>query len=202
VNRQDRLIRLLTPPFDKGPKNPGYIKGYPPGIRENGGHYTHAGVWTVFALASLGHGDKAVEFFNLLNPIHHGQSRAGIHQYKVEPYVVAADIYTEPPHVGRGGWTWYTGAAGWLYRAAVESILGFRLRGTTLFLDPCIPTAWPHFEIDFRYHSARYQILVENPKGVSRGIKSAEMDGKPIHETAAIPLVADGGIHQIRIILG
>ena len=129
--------------------DPGYIKGYPPGIRENGGQYTHAAIWSVLAFAALGEGDKAGELFSLLNPINHASTRAGVYRYKVEPYVVAADIYAEPPHVGRGGWTWYTGSAGWMYRAGIEWILGLRLRGTRLYLDPCIPQAWRSFEITF-----------------------------------------------------
>ena len=121
------------------PLDPGYIKGYPPGIRENGGQYTHAAIWSVIAFAMLGDGDKAGELFSLLNPINHASTRAAVHRYKVEPYVVCADVYAEPPHVGRGGWTWYTGSAGWMYRAGLEWILGFRVRGATLLLDPCVP---------------------------------------------------------------
>ncbi len=139
VRRPEGLILLLTPPFDHTPLDPGYIKGYVPGIRENGGQYSHAAVWTVIAFAELGDGDKASELFRMLNPIHRTTSRAGVQRYKVEPYVVAGDIYGEPPHVGRGGWTWYSGSAGWLYRAGMEWILGFRVRGATLSIDPCIP---------------------------------------------------------------
>ncbi len=117
---------LFTPPFDRTPLDPGYIKGYPPGIRENGGQYTHAAIWSMLAFALLGDGDKAAELFSILNPIHRASTRAAVHRYKVEPYVVCADVYSEPPHVGRGGWTWYTGSAGWMYRAGLESILGFR----------------------------------------------------------------------------
>ena len=129
VRRDDGLVLLFTPPFDHTPLDPGYIKGYPPGIRENGGQYTHAAIWSVIAFALLGDGDKAGELFSLLNPINHASTRAGVHRYKVEPYVVCADVYAEPPHVGRGGWTWYTGSAGWMYRAGLEWMLGFRLRG-------------------------------------------------------------------------
>ena len=202
IKRPEGLMLLFTPPFDKTPKNPGYIKGYLPGVRENGGQYTHAAVWTVLAFAALGNGAKAVELFNLLNPIQRTNTRAGIHRYKVEPYVMAGDVYSEAPHTGRGGWTWYTGSAGWMYRAAVEWILGVRLRGTTLFMDPCIPPSWPGFEVKFRYHSARYEIKVENPNGVSRGILQVEMDGKPIRGGAAILLANDGLVHQIHITMG
>ena len=132
VKRDDGLVLLFEPPFDRTPQDPGYIKGYPPGLRENGGQYTHGALWSVIAYAMLGDGNKAGELFSILNPINHANTRAGIHRYKVEPYVACADVYSMPPHVGRGGWTWYTGSAGWMYRAGLEWILGFRLRGKTL----------------------------------------------------------------------
>jgi cyclic beta-1,2-glucan synthetase len=203
VRRDDDLVLLLTPPFDRSDLDPGYVKGYLPGIRENGGQYTHAAIWAVLAFAALGDGDKAGELFSTLNPINHASTRAGVQRYKVEPYVMAADVYSEPPHVGRGGWTWYTGSAGWMYQAGIEWILGFRLRGTTLLLDPCIPRAWPGYEIDFRYRSARYEIVVENPNGVSRGLAWAELDGQALTGgSPAIPLVDDGATHRVRIELG
>ncbi len=203
VRRGDGLVLLFTPPFDHSDVDPGYVKGYLPGIRENGGQYTHGAVWSVLAFASLGDGDKAGELFSIINPINHASTRAGVHRYKVEPYVLAADVYTEPPHVGRGGWTWYTGSAGWMYQAGLEWILGFHLRGTTLRIDPCIPRAWPGYRIDFRYHSARYQIAVENPHGVSRGVVSVELDGQAqAAGSAAIPLVDDGITHRVRVVLG
>ena len=201
VNRRDKLILLLTPPFDRTSLDPGYIKGYVPGIRENGGQYTHAAVWTVLAFVALGDGDKAAELFRMLNPIHRVASRSNVQRYKVEPYVVAGDVYAEPPHVGRGGWTWYSGAAGWLYRAGVEWMLGFRLRGATLCVDPCIPRHWSGYSIRFRYHSALYNIVVENPRHVSRGVTLAELDGTPLIGRDNIPLVA-AGEHHIRIVLG
>jgi cyclic beta-1,2-glucan synthetase len=203
VRRGDGLVLLFAPPFDHSNVDPGYVKGYLPGIRENGGQYTHGAIWSVIAFAALGDGDKAGELFSILNPINHASTRAGVQHYKVEPYVMAADVYTEPPHVGRGGWTWYTASAGWMYQAGVEWILGFRLRGTTLLLDPCIPRAWPRYEISFRYHSATYEIVVENPHGVSRGVGSAELDGQALSGGAAtIPLVDDGATHQVRVVLG
>ena len=203
IRRGDGLVLLFTPPFDRSDVDPGYVKGYLPGIRENGGQYTHGAIWSVLAFAALGDGDKAGELFSILNPINHASTRAGVHRYKVEPYVMAADIYAEPPHVGRGGWTWYTGSAGWMYQAGVEWILGFRLRGTTLLIDPCIPRAWPGYEIEFRYHSARYQIVVENPQGVSRGVVATELDGEPLMDSGApIPLVDDGTTHRVRLVLG
>jgi cyclic beta-1,2-glucan synthetase len=202
VRRPEGLVLLLTPPFDKTPNDPGYIKAYLPGIRENGGQYTHAATWALIAFAALGEGDKAAELFQMLNPINRTNSRAGVQRYKVEPYVVAADIYSQPPHVGRGGWTWYTGSASWLYRAGMEWILGFRVRGTTLSIDPCIPRNWPGYSISFRYHSSTYEIRVENPSGVSRGIALAEMDGKPVAVSPNFPLVDDGQVHQVRVVLG
>ncbi len=203
VRRDDGLVLLFTPPFDQTPLDPGYIKGYPPGIRENGGQYTHAAIWSVLALAMLGDGDKAGELFSILNPINHANTRVGIHRYKVEPYVACADVYSRPPHVGRGGWTWYTGSAGWMYRAGLEWILGFRLRGEALLFDPCIPGSWRGYEVTFRYHSARYDISVENPRGVSRGVTCVELDGATLPESAPqIPLTDDGVTHRVRVVLG
>jgi cyclic beta-1,2-glucan synthetase len=203
IRPADHLALLFTPPFDKTALEPGYIKGYPPGIRENGGQYTHAAAWSVIALAALGQGDKAAALFSLLNPINHASTRADVQRYKVEPYVVAADIYSVPPHLGRGGWTWYTGSSGWLYRAGLESILGFRLSGPTLLLDPCIPTSWPRFELTYKHRSARYHITVENPRGVSRGVSSATLDGNALPSgPARVPLVDDGATHNVRVMLG
>jgi cyclic beta-1,2-glucan synthetase len=203
VRRGDGLVLLFTPPFDHSDVDPGYVKGYLPGIRENGGQYTHGAIWSVLAFAALGNGDKAGELFSILNPINHASTRAGVQRYKVEPYVMAADVYAVPPHVGRGGWTWYTASAGWMYQAGIEWILGFRLRGTTLQIDPCIPRAWPGYEINFRYHSARYEIVVENPQGVSRGVASVELDGQALTGGGAtIPLVDDGATHHVRVVLG
>jgi cyclic beta-1,2-glucan synthetase len=203
IRPQDGVALLFKPPFDKTPLDPGYIKGYPPGVRENGGQYTHAALWSVVALAKLGEGDKAVSLFSLLNPINHARTRADVHRYKVEPYVVSADIYAVAPHVGRGGWTWYTGSAGWMQRAGIEGILGLRIRGTSLRLDPCIPNAWPGFGVVFRYHSARYEIQVQNPHGVSGRIQLATLDGETLPgNEVGIALTDDGATHQIRIVLG
>jgi cyclic beta-1,2-glucan synthetase len=203
IRRDAGLALLFAPPFDRTPLDPGYIKGYPPGLRENGGQYTHAAAWSVIAFARLGQGDRATSLFSMLNPINHSRTRRGLQQYKVEPYAVAADIYSVPPHVGRGGWTWYTGAAGWLYRAGIESILGFHKQGDHLLLAPCIPTQWRRFEITFRHASARYEISVENPGSVSRGVVSTVVDDTPLPDGAAqIPLRDDGATHQVRIVLG
>ena len=201
LRRGDGLVLLFTPPFDRTALEPGYIKGYVPGVRENGGQYTHAAVWATIAFAALGDGDKAGELFAILNPINHASTRSGLYRYKVEPYVMAGDVYSERPHTGRGGWTWYTGAAGWMYRAGVESILGFRLRGRTLQVDPCIPRAWPRYEIAFRYHSSLYRLAVENPHGVMRGVASITLDDGPV-AGREIPLADDGREHRISVILG
>jgi cyclic beta-1,2-glucan synthetase len=202
VRHTDGLVLLFTPPFDDTRLEPGYIKGYVPGVRENGGQYTHAAVWVAMAFATLGDGDKATELFAMLNPINRASTDAGVRRYKVEPYVVAADVYAEPPHVGRGGWTWYTGSAGWMYRAGLESILGFRLRDGRLAIDPCIPSAWPGFEVVFRYRSTRYDIVVENPRGVSRGVASVEIDGVLPTGDLSIGLADDRATHRVRVVLG
>jgi cyclic beta-1,2-glucan synthetase len=203
IRPQDGLALLFAPPFDKTPLDPGYIKGYPPGIRENGGQYTHAALWSVMAFAGLGQGDKAAQLFSLLNPINHARSRAGVLRYKVEPYVVAADVYANPRHVGRGGWTWYTGAAGWMQRAGIESILGLRLWGDVLSLDPCIPKAWPGFEMILRHRSTRYEILVDNSAGAGRDVAFAQLDDTVIlARPLRVPLVDDGRTHQLRVQLG
>jgi cyclic beta-1,2-glucan synthetase len=202
VRWEDRLLLLFAPPFDRLPLDPGYIKGYVPGIRENGGQYTHAAIWSVIAFAMLGEGDKAVDLFNLLSPIHHTRGRVDVHRYKVEPYAVAADVYSEPPHVGRGGWTWYTGAAGWLYRAGLEWILGFQRRGTMLSIDPCIPRGWKGFEITYRHGQTGYRIIVENPRGVCRGVARVSLDGTPLPKGGLVPLVDDGEEHEVQVLLG
>jgi cyclic beta-1,2-glucan synthetase len=201
IRRGDGLIGLFTPPFDKSKMDPGYIKGYVPGVRENGGQYTHAALWTVIAFAMLGDGDLAGELFGLLNPINHASTRAGLHKYKVEPYVAMADVYAVPPHTGRGGWTWYTGSAGWMYRSAVEYILGFKLAGDRLRMDPCIPRGWREFEITYRRGSTTYRIKVENPHLLSRGIESIQLDGRQPAGDEVV-LVDDGQTHEVRVLMG
>jgi cyclic beta-1,2-glucan synthetase len=202
VRPGDDLVLLFTPPFDRTPLDPGYIKGYLPGVRENGGQYTHAAVWCAIAFAQLGDGETAVELLRMLNPINRTSSRAGVHAYKVEPYAIAADIYSEPPHVRRGGWTWYTGAAGWMYRAGTEWILGLSKRGDRLHLDPCIPRTWPEFGVRYRHGSALYEITVENPRSVGRGVLSVELDGEPVRSGEGFQLADDGRTHQVRVVMG
>jgi cyclic beta-1,2-glucan synthetase len=203
IRRDQGLALLFAPPFDKTTQDPGYIKGYPPGVRENGGQYTHAALWSVMALAALGEGDKATELFSLLNPINRSRTRSDVHRYKVEPYVVAADVYASAPQIGRGGWTWYTGSAGWMQRAGIESILGLRVRGGVLHLDPCIPKGWANYEMTIRTGSARYEITVDNAAGVSRGVSFAEIDGVEIPERPPRVRIADDrGVHRVHIRLG
>jgi cyclic beta-1,2-glucan synthetase len=203
VSAQDGLALLFTPPFDRTAQDPGYIKGYPPGLRENGGQYTHAALWSVMAFAQLGEGEKAAALFWMLNPINHARTRTDMHRYKVEPYVVAADVYSAPGHVGRGGWTWYTGAAGWMQRAGVESILGVRVEGNQLYLTPCVPADWPGYAVAWRHGSARYDIEVVQTHGLERGLLSAALDGAAISLTPlVITLVDDGAVHGLKVTLG
>jgi cyclic beta-1,2-glucan glucanotransferase len=201
VRRGAQVVLVFTPPFDQGAQEPGYIKGYPPGVRENGGQYTHAAAWTVMAVARLGNGDEAVELFHLLNPVNHTRSAADVERYQTEPYAIAGDVYAHPSHAGRGGWTWYTGAAGWMYRAGLESILGLTRHGATFALDPCIPAAWPEYAITWRCGRTTYQISVANPEHRCRGIATAELDGTPV-DPAAIPLADDGATHRVQAVLG
>jgi cyclic beta-1,2-glucan synthetase len=201
VARGSQLLLLLSPPFDRSAQDPGYIKGYPPGVRENGGQYTHAAVWIVMALARLGSGDDAAEFFHMLNPINHGRTPADVARYKTEPYVMAGDLYAQAPHAGRGGWSWFTGSAGWMYQAAIGSILGLRRRGATFIIDPCVPSSWPHYRIDWRFLNTRYEITVCNPAHRCRGVARSTLDGVPV-DAAAIPLLNDGKTHTVQVVLG
>ncbi len=201
VRDEERLILLLTPPFDKTERDPGYIKGYLPGVRENGAQYTHAALWTVLATARLGDGDRAFHLLDLLNPLTHARTADDADVYKVEPYVVAADVYTAPGHVGRGGWTWYTGSASWSYRVALEGLLGFHKRGNTLRIEPCIPAGWGEVSIDYRFGGTSYAITISNPTSASTGVALVELDGShcPFNE---IPLSDDGRDHVVLVTMG
>lgn len=201
VREEDGLIRLLTPPFDRTSRWPGYIKAYPPGVRENGGQYTHAAVWTAWAYAKMGDGDRAWRCFELLNPVRKSQEWSDALRYRVEPYVVAADVYSEPPHVGRGGWTWYTGSASWLWRLGVEAILGLEPVADGLVIDPCIPSSWEGYEVVVRPGDAEYRIAVENPDGVCGGVASVVLDGRRL-DSSRIPLEDDGRTHEVKVRLG
>ncbi|MCQ4262116.1 glycosyl transferase [Stutzerimonas stutzeri] len=202
IREHDGLALLFTPPFDKTEKEPGYIKGYPPGLRENGGQYSHAAMWAMLAFAKLGDGDAACRMFKLLNPINHSLTPEQSKRYKVEPYVVAADVYGVAPHNGRGGWTWYTGAAGWMYRAGVEGILGIRREGNWLFIDPCISSEWPVFEANITLGETRYAIRVENPAQANRGIKHARLNDNTLEcDDECVRLALDGGQHRLLLTL-
>jgi cyclic beta-1,2-glucan synthetase len=206
VDHQNQIARLFTPPFDHSKENPGYIKGYPPGVRENGGQYTHGATWSIFAWAKLGDGDRAGGLFDLLNPIRHSDSAEAVTRYKVEPYVACADVYSVGALTGRGGWTWYTGSAAWLYRGGLEAVLGFHLQGDKLRIDPCIPKDWPGFQLIYQHrgqqHVSRYEINVENPGKVFRGVTSVELDGQTLVAGDAVALADDGQVHQLRVVLG
>jgi cyclic beta-1,2-glucan synthetase len=202
VRHGDGLLLLFTPPFDKTEHDPGYIKSYPPGVRENGGQYTHAAIWSVIAYAMLGEGDQAAELLRMLNPINRTTTRTGVYAYKVEPYVLAADIYAEAPHARRGGWTWYTGASGWYYRTGLEWILGLQVQAEQLIFNPCIPKTWRNYNIFYQHETSRYEITIENPQGVSRGISLIELDGVRQLDGNSISLQDDGQPHQVRVVLG
>jgi predicted small metal-binding protein len=201
VRQEDRLILLFTPPFDRTPRDPGYIKGYPLGVRENGGQYTHAALWAIWAWAKLGQGDYAESLFQLINPIYHSSTPQKAGRYRVEPYVVAADVYGAPPHTGRGGWTWYTGSAAWMYRLGLEAILGLTRTGDTLHIEPCIPKTWPDYQLIYRVGDTYFHIQVENPDGVNSGVKQVELDGEILPD-GQIPLSLDGRRHQVRVLMG
>ncbi len=201
VKPVDQLIRLFTPPFDTSARDPGYIKGYPPGIRENGGQYTHAATWAVWAFAELGQGDRSEALFRMLNPIYHGDTPEKVSRYRVEPYVIAADVYSMPPHTGRGGWTWYTGSGNWMYRLGLEAILGFRRRGNVLRISPCIPKAWPGFKVTYRHGDSIYHIHVLNPKGVNRGIEQILLQGEVL-AGKDIPLLDENRRYDVQVFMG
>ncbi|HEX6198957.1 MAG TPA: hypothetical protein VF150_01750, partial [Thermoanaerobaculia bacterium] len=201
LRREDGLLLLLAPPFDRSEPDPGYIRAYPPGIRENGGQYTHGAVWGAWAFAELGDGDLAVELLRMLLPVSKTGSPEAVERYRVEPYAAAADVYGAPPHTGRGGWTWYTGAAAWLWRYGIERVLGLRRRGDTLEIDPCIARGWPGFRAEVRAGEAVYEIEVENPDAVCRGVRSVTLDGLPL-DAPRIPLEDDGRRHRVVVVLG
>ncbi|MDH5233591.1 MAG: carbohydrate-binding protein [Gemmatimonadota bacterium] len=198
VDPDDRLIRLLTPPFDKGRHDPGYIKGYVPGVRENGAQYTHAALWAVMAAARAGEPARAFGWFQMLNPLTHTDTPEGVARYRTEPYVVAADVYTAALHTGRGGWTWYTGSASWMYRVGLEEIIGFRKRGDTLTLTPCVPESWPALTVTYRFGGATYAIEVERPGTLRTRGARVELDGKVL-DGDGIPLRDDAATHRVRI---
>ncbi|MBF0889093.1 glycosyl transferase [Gluconobacter sp. LMG 1745] len=201
VRLDDGIIMVLTPPFDKSEPDPGYIRGYPPGVRENGGQYTHAALWTVMATALLGDGATAHAMFATINPVHHARNEAAAGRYRLEPYVVAADVYSAAPHVGRGGWSWYTGSAGWMQRVGTEVLLGVRIEDGKLFLSPCIPPEWPGFEVMLCWKTATYRIEVSNPDRISRGVLEIRENGTLFGGEEPVVLTDDGAVHLIEVVM-
>jgi cyclic beta-1,2-glucan synthetase len=198
IRKDDRLVRLLWPAFDTTPREPGYIKAYPPGIRENGGQYSHAAAWLGIAFARLGDGDRAKEVFDRINPVTHTQDRNDAERYRTEPYVLAADIAGNAPHVDRGGWSWYTGAAAWTWRLAVEHILGLQLAGGALRISPCLPKAWKGFEVRIARPAGSLVIRVEDPNGLGAGDVTITIDGEcRVGATLAFP--TDGATHTVQV---
>ncbi len=203
IRRDPGLALLFAPPFDRTPLDPGYIKGYPPGLRENGGQYSHAAMWAVMAFAQLGQGDKAVELFGILNPINHALTPAGAARYRGEPYAIAGDVYSTAPHEGRVGWSWYTGAAGWMYRAGIEGILGLTRKGDMLVIDPSLPQDWPGVSVTVRHGGATVEVIVENSAGAGRGIARVQVNGVDAeHDGGAYATRLQDGVTRIRLVLG
>lgn len=206
VDKENMLIKLLTPPFFIGDKNPGYIKLYMPGVRENGGQYTHGAVWSIIASALLNECDRACEYFRILNPIEHSRTKEAVLKYKVEPYVVSADIYSNLYMQGRGGWTWYTGSSSWLYIAGLEYILGIKKVGNKLKIKPCISSEWEAYNVEFHYGEALYKINVYNEKSKKSRIKTVYLDNNKIYvdnEKGEVSIILEEkGEHVVDIILG
>ncbi|MHC1697327.1 MAG: glycosyltransferase 36 associated protein [Geobacteraceae bacterium] len=201
VREEEGLVLLFEPPFDKTMPSPGYIKGYPPGVRENGGQYTHAAIWMAMAMARKGDGERAVKILRMLNPIEHSRDSESAWKYGVEPYVIAADVYRLPGRIGQGGWSWYTGSAAWLYRAWIEEILGLQIRGELLWIRPVIPAAWEGFSLSYRHGDALYEIRVENPHGCESGVAWLEMDGRQVPDEV-IMLERNLVKHQVLVRMG
>ena len=202
VREADRLVLLLTPPFDGTTHDPGYIRAYPPGIRENGGQYTHAATWLGWAHVARGDGERAARIFRILNPILRSDTKEGSHRYRVEPYVLAGDVYGASPWVGRGGWTWYTGAAAWSWRLGVEGILGLRKEGGELRIDPCIPPAWKGFEAWVRMGAQRVHVVVDNSGGAGHGVRSVTLDGVRVDSNRLSLASGASGDREVRVVLG
>ena len=199
VDADARLIALLKPPFDQPDHDPGYIRGYVPGVRENGGQYTHAAIWAVMAFAEAGRTERAWQLFDMINPARHGDSAAAIATWMVEPYVAAADVLAVAPHTGRGGWTWYTGSAGWMYRLIVETLLGLHRDGDALVLRPRLPAAWPSCTLTYRFGATRYEITVRR-EGAADTLR-VWLDGVE-QAGARMPLQRDGGTHAVLAVVG
>ena len=197
VRRDSGIIQLLDPPFDHSELDPGYIKSYVPGVRENGGQYTHGAIWTAMAFAALGDSSRAWQLTSMINPLNHAQDAASVAIYKTEPYVIAADVYSVSPHIGRGGWSWYTGSAGWMYRLIVESLLGLRLEVDKLYFKPCLPTEWKTFKIHYRYQETMYHIEVLQMAEV-RDATKVTVDGV-VQREQFVALVNDQQEHTVEV---
>lgn len=200
VDKENGIIKLLDPPFNNGKFKPGYIKAYLPGVRENGGQYTHAAIWAIIALVKLGFGDKATEYFRMINPIEHSRTREAAIKYKIEPYVIAGDVYGAENLAGRGGWSWYTGSSSWFYKAGIEYILGLKIDKMYLKVEPCIPSDWKEYSMKYRYKTSIYNIKVKNPNSKQIGVDKFILNGVEIEEKQ-VKLVDNGGINEIEIIM-
>lgn len=198
VDKENGIIKLLDPPFEKGTLDPGYIKAYLPGTRENGGQYTHGSIWAIIAETILGFGNKAGEYYRMINPIEHSRTKEAAGKYKVEPYVVAADVYAQKNLAGRGGWTWYTGSASWMYEAGIKYILGLHIENQKLKLQPCIPNDWKEYTIKYKYGLSIYHIHITNPNAKNTGITSFKLNGQEIPEKEIV-LNKNGGIYNIEV---
>ena len=198
IDKENGIIKLLDPPFNKTKLEPGYIKSYLPGVRENGGQYTHAAIWAIIAYTKLGFGDKALEYYRMINPIEHSRTKETAIKYKVEPYTIAADIYGAESLAGRGGWTWYTGSSSWFYKAGIENILGLVIKNNRLRIEPCIPKEWKEYKIKYRYKNSIYNITVKNERGKNTGVDKFFLNGVEVEEKE-IALSDDGGIYEIEI---
>ena len=196
IDRENGIIKLLDPPFEKGKLEPGYIKSYLPGVRENGGQYTHAAIWTIIAEAMLGFGDKATELYRMINPIEHARTKDASNKYKVEPYVIPADIYGASNLAGRGGWTWYTGSSSWYYKAGIEFILGLKIRNGIMSIEHCIPKDWKEYNIKYKWKNSFYNIVVKNPNGKNSGVEEILLNGEKVENSIRLQ---DDGVYNVEV---
>ncbi len=198
VDKENGIIKLLDPPFEKSDLEPGYIKSYLPGVRENGGQYTHGAIWSIIAEAMLGFGDTALELFKMINPIEHSLTKESAKKYKVEPYSIPADVYGQKNLAGRGGWTWYTGSSSWYYKAGIEYILGLKIEKGILTINPCIPASWKEYSIHYKYENSIYNIKVKNENSKNTGIEEFKLNGQIIEEKR-IKIIDNNKINEIEI---
>ena len=199
VDRENGIIKLLDPPFEKGKLEPGYIKGYLPGVRENGGQYTHGAIWVIIAEAMIGFGDKAAELYRMINPIEHARTKEASKKYKVEPYVIAADVYGSSNLAGQGGWTWYTGSSSWYYKAGIEYLLGLKVEKGYIRIEPCIPKEWKEYQMQYKWKESIYHIKIKNPEGKNTGVSKVILNGKEVEN--CIKLDGSRNIYQIEVIM-